>query len=244
VLSETTTTDTQDEVVAEENSEATESTETAEADQTQTQTDQDGAAESADEADAEAEARAKQASLDWLTKKANIDPGDPDALQKVAEVWHKADEGFHQSRQDRRTLQQQLDEGGQGDEDDQGVDPEIAAFKREMAEDRFYRRNRDAEGHEDKLFAAAKQYPSLARQYSQARTTADAIEALEALWAISKGQGVDDAVNAAKKDGRKQAAQDIAKASLAGAPKGNATASANGDRSEDEERLERFSKWD
>jgi hypothetical protein len=220
-LSETTTTDEQVDTSADQTTEsqAEQTTEaTAEATQTQDQTDPQGTDESATVADQ---------NVEWLKNK-GIDPSDPQALSKAAAMYREAERAMHESNQNRKNLQTEL-----GEDDEQTlIDPNVAAFGRQVTELRFYQDHPEAKGREDEIIAVAKDYPELGKAYN-----------LQALWEIVQGRSASAAIKAAEKKGSEQTRQDIARASIAGAPRGSASATKIADKTEDEARRERFSNW-
>lgn len=164
----------------------------------------------------------------------------PTAL-KAIEVAMNGEKDFHESRQ-KKSLQQEFGEEGQGSAGDDKVDPEVASFRKELAESRFYRAHPEIEGHEAELALVAKDYPYLKDLYGAGYSAELSLQALNAMREIHKGRSVEAEIKAAEARGREQAKQEIAQASVAGTRKGNATTSV-GDKSPDEERLERFSNW-
>lgn len=218
MLDETTTTDTQVEGAAEVTSQATTTPESpAEAQETQTQSDQQIVA--SDEPDPG----------EWLRKKANIDPNDPDVLHKVAEAWKKADQDFHKSRQDKGQLQSEAESAikGLATEDEVIVRMNVLETRQSVRD--FYDTNPGARELDAEMGEIVKAKPYLAQD-------------LEAVYALAKSAKHDSDLEAAKESGRKEAKAQIAKASVAGTPRGNASSSRS-DKSPEEERLERFSNW-
>lgn len=218
MLDETTTTASTEESTAEVTTSQAESTtdSPAEAQETQTQTDPQGESESAPVVDED---------LEWLKAK-GIDPSDPQFTSKVAKSYREAERAMHETKQEAaKSLQDGLEQG------EYQQDPEVTQLKRDVAEMRFYRTNPEAEGREDDIIAAGKDYPELAAAFN-----------LSALWEIAQGRSAGQALKGAKREGREEAKQEIAKASTAGTPSGNASVK-KAEKSQDDERLERFSNW-
>lgn len=187
----------------------------AEAQETQTQAEQQ---ESTDD------------KAEWLRNK-GIDPSDPDAIHKAAEAWRKAEQEFHKSRQQKGELQNEAETAAR---DLAGEDAVLARMNvlemRQTVRDFFDNPNYPGASElEPQMAEIVRARPYLAQD-------------LEAVYALAKQSKHEADVEAAKEAGRQEAKAQIAKASVAGTPRGNASVR-TGDKSVDEERLERFSNW-
>jgi hypothetical protein len=167
--------------------------------------------------------------LEWA-KTHGIDPDDPEALKKALKIARDNQRETRADMQAQKNLQKELipEEKPAYQE----ADPQVAFLNRRVTEMQFYQDNPEAKGREDDIIAVAKDYPELGQAYN-----------LQALWEIAKGRAADAAVKAAEKKGSVQARQEIAKASVAGTPKGNASETRSEELTEDEARLERFKNW-
>lgn len=165
---------------------------------------------------------------DWLRNK-GIDPSDPDAVNKAAEAWRTAEQEFHKGRQTKSELGEQTEAATR---DLAGDDPVLARMSvlenRQIVRD-FYDTNPGAKDMDAEMAEIVKAKPYLAQD-------------LDAVYALATKAKHDTELAQAREAGRNEAKAQIAKASIAGTPHGNASTS-TGDKSAEEERLERFSKW-
>ncbi len=161
-------------------------------------------------------------SLDWLARSKGVDVNDPKA---VAEAWRKAEQEFHRGRQESKQSLQDAVTPADTDASEQ--------MRRELTEMRFYMDNPEAKGREAELIAVAEDYPELGGSFN-----------LNALWEIAKSRSAKADLEAARKEGREAAKTEIARASSATAPKGNASVPPSASRTDEQKRLETFSNWD
>lgn len=222
MLNDADTTANTEEQAAEQGSQAeTTSGKTAEAQDTQTQTDPQGT-------DASAEATAGADKYNWLKNK-GIDPADPEALDKVEQKWREAEQGFHQTRQEAKSqLQDEAVAAAEAAQDDP-VLARMQVLETRVAVNDFFTSHPDAKELDGDMAEIVKAKPYLSSD-------------LEAVYALARMGKRDSELKEAEKRGSAQTRQEIAKASTAGAPRGNA--STTRDKTDDEARLERFSKWD
>lgn len=216
MLDDTTTTVETEESTAGATPQAESTTENAaEGQETQTQTDpQKGAAESTDD------------NVDWLKNK-GIDPSDPEALSKAAAMYRNAEKQMHEATQGAadKLRDAATEATTTGDE----VTDRVSRLETELQVTRFYQKHPDAEQLDTELAELVQKKPWLAQD-------------LEDAYTIVKAGKSDAALKAAEAKGREQAKQEIAKASTAGTPTGNAS-SPKSEKTAEEARLERFSNW-
>lgn len=219
-MSETTTTADAEVQTAEQSQAEVTAEKTAEATDTQTQTDPKGPDESA-------EAIAGADKYDWLKNK-GIDPADPEALDKVEQKWREAEQGFHQARQDAKgQLREEASTAAEAAQDDP-VLARMEVLETRVAVTDFFTAHPEAKELDGDMAEIVKAKPYLAGD-------------LEAVYALAQVGKHEADVKAAETRGREQAKAEIAKASTAGAPHGNAKTQT--DKTAEEARLERFSNW-
>jgi hypothetical protein len=175
--------------------------------------------------------------IEWAKNKGIPTEDLSPAAIKAIEVAMNGEKDFHQSRQNK-SLSEELTTDTKADD---GIDPEVASFRKERAEARFYKTHPDAEGHELELQAVVKDYPYLRDLFAAGISAELSTQALNAMWEIHKGRSTETEIKAAEARGREQAKQEIAQASVAGTRKGNATTSGSDEKTPEEERLARFS---
>lgn len=225
-MSETTTTPSGAETTAEagiiaaSQAASTESTTGAEGTTDKNHTDTQSGSETVDTSTTDKGATgADDADLSWLENK-GVDVNDPKA---VAAAWRKAEQEFHKSKQEAKqptqNIQQQVtsDDTVQQLDQSRGLDPKVVALERDVAEMRFFMSHPEITAEQRDQATAdivntAKKHPLLATEFD-----------LETLWAISKSQKVDTIAQTAETRGRQAKAEEIARASAAAIPDGDAS---------------------
>lgn len=165
--------------------------------------------------------------IEWLKNK-GLDPSDPEALSKAAAMYRSAEKQMHEATQGAadKLRDAATEASSTGDE----VVDRVNRLETELQVTRFYQKHPEAEQVDAELAELVEKKPWLARD-------------LEDAYTIVKAGKTDEALKAAEKKGRDEAKQEIAKASTAGTPSGNAATRTSSEKTKDEERLERFSNW-
>jgi hypothetical protein len=213
-MSETTTTDSQVEPTAEQSQAETTPETAAEATTEETQPDPKGSDESASIADEH---------LEWLKSK-GVDPSDPQAMSKVAEMYRNAEKQMHQASQEAKAKSQLGDaskEAAAGDD--------LQEIKNELTVIRFYQDHPEARDLDPQMAEIVSKKPWLAND-------------LEDVLTLAKANKHADELKAAETKGRESVKAEIARSSSAQAPRGNA--STRTEQSAEQKRLEKFSNWD
>lgn len=175
----------------------------------------------------ETEPEAADENIEWLIENKGLDPSDPEVLSKTAEMYRNAEKLMHQATKgaSNQLKDAAVEAGNTGNE----VMDRVQRLETELQVTKFYQKHPDAEALDSDLGALIESKPWLAND-------------LEDAYTIIKSKQSQEAIKAAESKGRQQAKQEIARASTAGSPKGNASVP-KADKTEDEARLERFSNW-
>lgn len=153
----------------------------------------------------------------WLRTK-GIDPSSPEAIRKAAQLARNTEREFHKTRQEaKQSIQAAVTEQEQETGNvDLYANPDLVAIQREVAEERFLRKNPEAESRLDDIIATAKEFPALARDFD-----------LNTLWEITQARDAKKIAKEAEERGRKAEREAISRASAASLPSGNATTAGN-----------------
>lgn len=145
--------------------------------------------------------------LTWLSNK-GVDASNPKA---VAEAWRKAEQEFHKTRQEAKS---QLQEAASNSfEEDEYADPtaqRLQALETRIAVQDFYANNPDAREMDADMAKIVASKPYLAGD-------------LDAVYAIARAGKYEASLKEAENKGRSAAKADIARASGAAMPRGNAS---------------------
>lgn len=142
----------------------------------------------------------------WLRNK-GVDPSDSKA---VAEAWRKAEQGFHQTRQEAKSQLQTA--AASSYEEDEYADPmaqRLQVVETRLAVQDFYSSHPDAKDLDADMAKIVQAKPYLAQD-------------LDAVYAIAKSGKYEADLKAAENKGRTAAKAEIGRASGAALPRGNA----------------------
>lgn len=190
--------------------------------QTQTDPNAGGQVETAGAAPAEPDE-----DLEWA-KKVGVDLDDPNAVKQLAKIARDNQKAARQSL--RETASTAVETGNSADDTVRRLEVKdmIRDFKDGLREQGMTKDQIDE--IDAQMAEVAIQRPHL-------------VGDLDALYAVSQSSNTKAALKAAEERGRAAAAAQIARSSAATSPRGNAS-SGNLSKTPEQERLERFSKWD
>lgn len=155
---------------------------------------------------------------EWLSKK-GIDPSDPEAMAKVAEMARNAERAMHEKAQQASSLSKQLGETPvQVDTDNEIVQQlhgEVASLRLAHAVNEFKAQNSITQEQENQMSAYVKENPHIGQLIQAGYLT------LPQLQTLSLGANAESI----KSEGGKQALQQLANKQRASSIPGNATTS-------------------
>lgn len=208
-----TTQDTGAETTAQPEEQHAEAVTTTEGEPTQTNTVSEETTEQPTEADAV---------VTWMQKK-GIDPTDPEALSKLANMAQNAEKQMHKATVDASALKKQLEQspGGELDTDNELVKElygEVTAVKRAQAIDSFKQEVGLTAEQEKQMVGYLSENPTIGQLVNMGHLS------LPQLYAMSVGSQIDTAK--LKQDGGRDALQQLKNKQMSGALPGNSTTSA------------------
>ncbi len=163
-----------------------------------------------EEAPAPAEAPTESAHAEWFRSK-GVDPSDPHALDKVAEMYQNAERAMHEARREAKNLQQTAADVTGETEAPASTNEDVRYLQNRLTEMEFFQDNPEAREQRDAIAQKFQEYPELAYSFN-----------LKAAYNLVKADRLDVQVKEAEARGREAAKADMARTSAATMPKGQA----------------------